>query len=151
MAGGIYGPDGMSLSPGTPAADDMTKGIDLYDHEIIAIEEVVAAINRRTHDGAKSVDRDALQREIKQRFEEIGLVVSVRWYEFAIGDRPEAVEGALMPEIVFMGRTEAKPFDRDQQVHEVTNDLLGLGEGGVISTKGAEFADYMRNQEKHQH
>lgn len=124
----LLGPTGQPLSPSMPGADDMTKSIDLYDSEIIAIEKVTARLKERSE---VPRDMEAFNREIKERFAEIGLVADVVWWY-------TDVEGVYAPDIVFKGRTEAKVFDRDKQVHEVTSDLLGFNEGGVIKTDKAK-------------
>jgi hypothetical protein len=107
-----------------PAADDVTKGVDVLDSEVNKIHDVLQTIRKRS---MSARNLDDFQREIKQRFEDIGFVVRVNWHD-------TNVEGTFIPEIVITARTERKVFDRDQMVHEVTNDILGLGDGGIIST-----------------
>lgn len=104
----------------------VTNHIDLLDSEILEIEKVINAINAKQK---KRVDLEGFRKEIIGRFEEIGLGVGVRAYM-------TNVEGVVGFEIDIERRIEPKPFDHDRQVNEVVNDLLGLGEGGVISTKG---------------
>lgn len=108
--------------------------LDVYDHEVDAIDRVLKALNVKAQ--AKQLNYTDFEREIKERFAEIGLIVKVDWYEFGIGDRPGAVPGAVMPEITPIGRTESGfVFDHDRQVHEVTHNILGLpGQEGVIKT-----------------
>lgn len=124
----------------TPGADDMTKTLDVYDHEIIEIEKVLARIKERTtgHRNYDDVDR-----EIKERFQDIGFIVDVVWYH-------TNVDGVKMPEVVLKARTEAKVFDRDRMTHEVTNDLLGMGEGGVIKTNKEQVAQMLDGSYKGQ-
>ena len=130
----------MANKANAPAADDLTKGIDLYDSEIIKIEKVMMILRNRSTSARNYED---FSREIKERFQDIGLVVDVVWYE-------TNVTGVLMPEIVVKARTEAKVFDRDQMTHEVTSDLLGLGEGGVIKTDKEKVAQMMDGSYKGQ-
>lgn len=131
---------------GTPASDDVTKTIDVYDSEIADIQRVLEALRARA---AHRVNYDAFQREAIERFADIGFKVDVRWYE-------TDVEGVLQPEVNIVGRTESgHVFDRDRQVHEVVNDYLGLGEGGVVKVdkgmmKSLEQGSY-RGQGGHQH
>jgi len=104
-------------------ADDVTKTLDVHDSEVNEIHRVLDILRRRS---TSARNYDDFQREIIERFAEIGFVVDVRWYET---DQP----GTLIPDINISARTEKNfVFDRDRQSHEVVNDLLGLGEGGVI-------------------
>lgn len=99
--------------------------LDIYDSEIAEIERVSNILKVRAR---QPRNYDDFQREIKERFAEIGFVVDVKWWE-------TNVEGVMMPEIEIIGRVDkSHVFDRDRMVHEVTNDLLDLGEGGVIKT-----------------
>ena len=120
-------------SSGMPGYDDMTKGIDVLDSEIIDIQQTLERLTERARVSRRYDDFD---REIKERFAEIGFVVDVLWYETNLAD-------TKMPEVVIKGRTEAKVFDRDRMTHEVTNDLLGLGEGGVIKTDKDKVSQMM--------
>lgn len=106
---------------------DLTQAFNLYDSEVLQIEKVTSRLMERA---ASRRDYDAFDREIRQRFEEIGLVVKINWWS-------TNVEGVLSPEVDFVGRTEKHTFDHDQMVHEVTNDILDIGQGGVI--KSGEF------------
>jgi hypothetical protein len=106
---------------------------DIADSEILGIERVLATLNREAAD--KSHNFEAFEREIRERFQDIGFVVTVSWYEFGRQGQVGAVPNAAMPEITIVDRCERKPFDHDRQVHEVTNNILGLpGQEGVIRT-----------------
>jgi len=109
----------------TPATDDLTKGIDVYDSEVLEIEKVLNTLKARSRDQMRNYSD--FDREVKERFSEIGFYVDVLWYD-------TNVETVKMPEIVIKGVTDARAFDREQMTHEVTNDILGLGDGGVIKT-----------------
>jgi len=98
--------------------------VDVLDSEVNDIHNVLQTIRKRS---MSARNLDDFQREIKQRFEDIGFVVRVNWYD-------SNVEDTYIPEIVITARTEAKVFDRDRMTYEVTHDILGLGEGGVIAT-----------------
>lgn len=115
-----------------PNAPGLTANCEIHDSEILEIEKVIRALNERTHNGTKKVDYDAFDREIKERFQNIGFKASVAWWHTNI-------DGVKMPEITITDRLSAKEFDYDRQVHEVTNDLLDLGEGGVIKSNPADF------------
>lgn len=124
----------MARKQSTPAADDVTKGADVLDSEILEIEKVLNTLKARSRGQMRNYDD--FQREIKERFAEIGFVVDVVWYETNLAE-------VKMPEIVIKGRTEAKAFDRDKMVHEVTSDILGTGQGGVIKTDKAKVEAMM--------
>lgn len=125
---------------GFAAQDDITKTLDIHDSEILEIEKVLSMLKARTAQG--SLEYDSFQREIKERFYEIGFVVDVLWYETNMAE-------VKMPEIVIKGRAQGEyVFDRDRQVHEVTNDILDLGTGGVIKIGKAEMAA-LEKQQKH--
>lgn len=136
----------LSQMGGMAGTDDLTKTMDVHDSEINMIHEILGVLRRRS---ASVRNYDDFQREIIDRFERIGFVVDVRWYE-------TDVPGVLMPEINISNRTEkGYVFDRDKQVAEVTGDLLGLGEGGTISVdkemmKALEDGSY-KGQSGHKH
>lgn len=99
---------------------------EIYDSEIDKIHRLTDALNTKYKQGVRDVQ--GAQDEIKERFAGIGFVVTVKWWE-------TNVEGLYLPEVEFTGRTDPNfVFDQNQQVHEVTSDLLGLGEGGVIKS-----------------
>lgn len=104
-------------------------GHDLYDSELLAIEDVKATLTARS---AGRRDYADFEKEIIDRFREAGFKVSVNWYTFADYSGRE-VEGAFLPDVTIEDRL-GPAFDPDQMVHEVTHDLLELGEGGVIDT-----------------
>jgi hypothetical protein len=119
----------MSESGRTDLGGGVYSLVDLYESDLDKIQRVIVKINEHVgHDA----DFDALQREIKGRFEEAGYVVDVAWYEFAVDGHK--VEGGAMPEITIQGRTDRFEWDPDRQVHEIVNDTLGLGEGGWIKS-----------------
>lgn len=103
----------------------MSSNIEIMDSEIIRIEAVLKKLNEKQ--GKGGVNQEAFRKEIIERFAEAGFKVDVKWYT-------TNVEGVYMPEIDIIDRIEGE-FDPDQMVHEVTNDLLGLGEGGVLKTQ----------------
>lgn len=102
----------------------MSSNIEILDSEIIAIEKVLKKLQDKQ--GKGGVNQEAFRKEIIERFAEAGFKVDVKWYT-------TNVEGVFMPEVSIVDRLEGQ-FDPDRMVHEVTNDLLGLGEGGVIKT-----------------
>lgn len=121
-----------------PNHEGLTSRVEIHDSEVIEIERIVKILNDKAHSGR--LDYDAFQREIKDRFHTLGFIVDVKWYT-------TNVDGVLVPEIDIQDRTERRQFDHDRQVHEVTNDLLELGEGGVIHTSPGDF----QKPPSHQH
>lgn len=120
---------------------DLTSSINLYDSEIDTIHRIIEALRRRA---SGPVSYQAFQDEVIQRFHDAGFKADVRWYE-------TDQEGVLMPEIQIMDRIDPNfVWDPDRQVHEVTGDLLNLGEGGVISSKDA-MAQVRATEQQHKH
>lgn len=124
---------------------EVTSLIDLYDHEVDWIDRrIMPAIARHQK---TSRDLEAFRREVMERFAEPepvtllndgkgpesryqGLDVRVNVYETNHA-------GVYWFEFSIQGRMDkGHEFDHDRQVHEVTNDLLGLGDGGVIKESG---------------
>jgi len=103
--------------------------LDLYDHEVKAILALQAELNARAQ--SQRLNYTAFEREIRERFGQLGFTVDVNWYRFSLGGTEQ--DGA-MPEITVTGRAEAHTFDPDRQVHEAVHDVLDLGEEGWIKT-----------------
>jgi len=133
--------------------------IDLYDSEVIKIEQVLdtlkaRAINRRNYED--------FDREIKEKLAEAGFVATVHWFTAAGPDKVQ-IPDMLMPEITIDGRiapdgavlaADQFEFDHNQQVHEVTHNLLELpGEDGVIKTGPIDAAhrDILDAHKHHKH
>jgi hypothetical protein len=114
---------------------DVTQAFQLYDSEIEAALGVLATLRGRS---ASRCDLEAFNREIHQRFEEIGLVVQVKWFE-------TNVEDTYASDIDIVGRTEEHVFDHDKMVHQVVHDILQTGDSGVIKS-----GDFLR-PEPHKH
>lgn len=97
----------------------------LYDHERIAINKVmqVLAENIGSHR-----ELGAFQREVRERFAEIGFVARCDFYEDEADTRPKG-ERTQIPQITITGRTEAMKvgeFDHDRMGHEVRSNILGV-------------------------
>jgi hypothetical protein len=109
--------------------------IELYDHEVDEALGVLAKLQDRA--AARSHNYTDFEREIRERFAEIGLTVHVNWHGYSVGGQVQ--EGSAMPEVTITGRTDPKfAFDPDRQVHEVTANILDLpGQEGVIKTDPA--------------
>jgi len=112
--------------------------IELYDHEVDAIQKVWDTLRDRHQKSFKNYD--AVEREIVSRFAEAGFIAHVSWFKYSLDGVPQ--DGAAMPEVTIVGRCDpGHEFDRDQQVHEVTSNLLEIpGQEGVIRTdQGGTF------------
>lgn len=119
-------------------SNEVTSTIDLLDSDIIRIEKVLAALNAMR---GKTVPLESFRREILDRFEQIGLGVDVKVWETNL-------VSVFLFDIEINRRYEA--FDPERMVHEVTNDLLDLGDGGVINTKNVKDLSTLVHH-KHQH
>lgn len=97
-----------------------------YDSEVLEIERVLLWLNENIVGKRSNVD--GTDRMIIDKFHEAGFVVSVKWFT-------STELGTYIPEVTVEDRVEGEEFDHDRMVHEVTNDILDLGHGGVIKTK----------------
>ena len=119
-------------------------GPDILDSEMLEIESVLETLKRRSEDGRR-LDRGMFDQEIQDRFANIGFKVNVLWYETNMTD-------VRMPEVTIVGRTEkVGAFDHDKMAHEVTSDILGLGQGGVIKTSSEDLAKIHGVEQGHKH
>ncbi len=138
----------------TQEAGGVSASITLYDSEIIKIEGVLERLNERRNKTAR-MSYEAFTDETKNRFLEIGLVVSVRWYSAGVEQADgsmQVVEGTLIPEIVITGRTDKKfAFDHEQMGHEVQSDLLQLGTGGKLKLTAEDARKILEIQKGHRH
>lgn len=134
-----------------------TGGVDtliqLYDSDIIKIEEILEALNKRK---GQRTDYERWTAETKERFHRVGLLVSVRWYEAGVervDGSLEKLDDTLIPEIVIIGRVPSKTFvfDHDQMAHEVQNDLLGLGTGGKLKVTAEDARKVLETARGHKH
>lgn len=119
------------------------SGPEILDSEMLEIERVLETLKRRTEDGRR-VDRGRFDQEIVERFARIGFKVDVKWWHTNLDD-------VKMPEIEIIGRVEAREFDHDQMSHEVTEDILGLGTGGVIQTSKEDLDKIHGVEQGHKH
>lgn len=109
-----------------------TNLLNIYDEDVLNLQGVHRALEGRTY---KSHNLDAFEREIVERFQEIGFVVDVKWYTTHSNGVP--VAGVFAPVVEVTGRCaaiKAGEFDHDRQRHQVVNNLLGLPEAdaGII-------------------
>lgn len=109
---------------------DRVDATEVYDSEVLAIEKVMLSL--RQYAGHRSIDLDSFDRQIQERFAEIGFRVDVHWHETNQAD-------VYMPEVNIVGRTERRGFDREQQRHEIVNDILGTGQKGTIKVDPSQI------------
>lgn len=107
---------------------ELSSLIELNDSDILRIERAVVAINAKQR---KMVNLEAFRKEIVERFGLEGFKVNVKTYT-------TSQDGLYAFDIEIAERLEGR-FDPDKMVYEATNDVLDLGEGGVISTKGLQL------------
>lgn len=110
-----------------------SQPIELLDSEVDQIQKVWDLLRKKHQKSYRNYV--GVESEIKGRFADIGFVVTVNWFKYAIDG--QVGEGAS-PEITIVGRVNSgHQFDHDQQVKEVTSNILGLpGQEGVIRTDG---------------
>ena len=110
----------------------MTDRVELLDSEILDIEKGPLAWAKSRY--GKSMNMETFRRNLIDQFGEIGFRVDVKTYET---NQP----GTYSFDVEIIERLPGnKEFDLDQMVHEVTNDILDLGEGGVIKTDKGQLA-----------
>src|SRR3954468_11267454 len=99
--------------------------LNLYESEIAALGDLMERIQHR-RDSVGITDRGGFDSWVKDEFHKLGFEVSVLWYHTDMRDLPAV-------DIEITGRVDKNfEFDHDRQVHEITHDLLGLGEGGFL-------------------
>lgn len=125
----------------------MSDILDIHDSELAKILAVRDALNKRAE--SRKHNYNDFEREAREKFAAIGFTVDISWYEFEVDGQKQ--DGA-MPEITITGRTDEKfTFDKDRQVHEVTRDILGLGDEGVIKTDRETLRRFLDGQGGHGH
>lgn len=112
-------PDRFALQPGW-----FPMPMDPPDWVVLLIEKPWRALQQKSA-AANTIDRDAFDREIRERFGEVGIIVDVLWHY-------SALPGCYIPEVEPYALTFDPNEDPDRQVRDVTADVLGLGESGVI-------------------
>ncbi len=101
-----------------------SRAIELYDSDILVVEKILRIVQERAAN--RSLDYDAFDREIKERFHDAGFVVDVKWFHTNL-------DTVKMPEVEIVGRVDKQgEFDHEKMQHEVVNDILDLGTGGKI-------------------
>jgi hypothetical protein len=110
-------------------AEDVMDFDDLYDSERIAISGVMAALGQRIGTG---MEGSAFQREVRERFAEIGFVARCDLKKDMLDPRPWD-DKPWVPDISIIGRTEKQgEFDHERMGHEVRSNILGKNEQGAV-------------------
>jgi hypothetical protein len=120
---------------------ELTSKCEILDSEILKIETILGILNRKV---GTSTNMEGFRQEIIDRFARIGFSVDVKTFS-------TNMPGTYSFDVQINDRIEDQEFDHDQMVHEVTNDILELGEGGVIKTGTAAEAAMIREASKHKH
>jgi hypothetical protein len=128
--------------------NELNSQIDLYDSEIILIEQVLGKINEKQ---GKTIPLEPFRREIIERFEEIGLVVIVQVYStMDSGGLP--LDDVYAFDIMISDRCERKHFDMDRQRYEVVNDVAGIEpEMKGITFKVPDYEPTISGDHPHHH
>lgn len=104
---------------------------DLYDSERLAINKVTTEIMSNVN---KHRELGSFQREVRERFAEIGFVARCDLYESQHEDHLPKSERTQYPEITLIRRCEPTgEFDHEKMGHEVRSNILG--EKGRDSTQ----------------
>jgi hypothetical protein len=115
---------------------EITSAFNLYDTDILRLEKVIEQLNRKI---GTATNMEGFRQEILDRMARAGFRVDVKVYS-------TTQDGTYAFDIEIKDRLDSGfTFDYDQQVHEVTHDVLGLGDGGVIKTT----KDDLRRMEEH--
>lgn len=124
--------------------EDVFDVEDLYDSERIAINHVMGALADKI--GKGGIEGSAFQREVRERFAEIGFVVRCDFYRDDDDPRPWD-DRPWIPQITLVGRTEQQgEFDHDQMGHEVRSNILGKNAQGDIQNKSVGQTGFERRK-----
>jgi hypothetical protein len=107
--------------------------LELLDSEILQIEAVMVALNRKAANGRINID--AFDKEIVDRFANAGWKVKVDWYSTNVAE-------VYLPEIVIQDRLKRDNdglFDHERMQAEVQTDILDLGTGGKVQVSQADL------------
>lgn len=117
--------------------------IDVYDHEVIAIDKGPVAWMTKVQGTAMSLE--TFVKTAEGKFAEVGFRAQVKAFE-------TSEPGTYAFDVEILGRThEVGEFDFDRQVHEITSNLLDdpTAEKGFINTAAAANAFRAANPDAH--
>jgi hypothetical protein len=121
-----------------------SKGVkDLYPTERNAVISITAALTREmsfrsfhSHDAMKQ----AFETQAKNRFAEIGLIVSVQW-DPDVSDDPEDNNLYWLPRVIVEDRTDKiDEIDHDRMRHEIVTGEAD-GQPGYMRPDGTKHED----------
>lgn len=113
-------------------AEEVEEIEEVYDSEQIQIDKVMAVLSQRIGTG---MEGSAFQREVRERFAEIGFVARCDLKKDMYDPRPWN-DKPWIPSIAIVGRTEKQgEFDHDQMGHEVRSNILGKNPQGDVQKK----------------
>lgn len=121
----------------------MSPIIDIYDHEVIAMDR--GPVAWMTAQQGKAMPLEEFRRTAEDKFAEVGFVARVKAFE-------TTEPGTYAFDVDIVGRTEkVGDFDYDRQVHEVVNNILDdpTAEKGFINTAAAANAFRSANPDAH--
>lgn len=119
-------------------SDGLVVDIDLYDSDVLKIEQVVKELNRTR--ATKSTTVEGWRNEIVQRFEDAGFRAQVTLQqieEVQAEGKATQKDGRVFTTISIVGRTEdihVGEFDHDRQRDEVRSNILGRNAQGNIKS-----------------
>lgn len=113
--------------------EDVLEWEDLYDTEKIQVRDVFRQLNEAT---GSHREVSAFQREVRERFAEIGIEARCDIYSEPHKDR---LEGVQVPRVTLIRRIEkVEEFDHERMGHEVRSNVLGeKGRDNVQKTQVA--------------
>lgn len=97
----------------------------LYDSERLAINQVTTTLMENI---GKHRELGSFQREVRERFAEIGFIARCDFYESRHEDHLPKDERTQYPEITLVGRCDPMQvgdFDHDKMGHEVRSNIIG--------------------------
>lgn len=136
-------------------APGLTSNVEVYDSEILEIEKILDFMNAKARNSKQSYE--SFSTELRERFAEMGLIVSVVWYQAGMA-QPDGtlskLDGVLMPEIVIKDRVNRLEFDREQMRHEVVSNILempGQTKGQLIKATPEDMRQMLAKKQEHHH
>lgn len=115
--------------------DGVEVDIDLYDSEVLTIQQVLRALNEKVGTNP-SMLADSWKSEIEERFADAGFKVEVRMFNHSGQDHLPEEERTWFTKIYVRDRVEQiGEFDHDQMGHEVRSNIRGLNPQGDVQKK----------------
>lgn len=121
------------MNPNAETSEDQVFDVDdLLDSERLAINKVMGTLSQKM---GTQVEGSAFQREVRERFAEIGFVARCDFWKDD-DDPRDWDDKPWIPAITLVGRTEAAgEFDHERMGHEVRSNILGKNVQGDVQRK----------------